>query len=177
MSFEIKINCSGELVDVSTLNNFQGNLKTLTSQQFDKIKNSIIRYGFTFPVFVWQNNCNKNFIIDGHQRVFVVQKMVENEEYILPNNKVPVAWIKAENIKEAKEKILIASSRYARIEDGGLYDFLQTSDIDIDDVNAFIDLPDIDLSLDNLELENKQKEIEPEDLKLDNKCPKCGYEY
>ncbi|MBT9164550.1 MAG: hypothetical protein DDT23_00551 [candidate division WS2 bacterium] len=64
----IRITCKyNELVDIGTLKDFQGSLKTLSKEGYEKLKLSIQKYGFTFPIFVWKHRGKYN-IIDGHQR-------------------------------------------------------------------------------------------------------------
>ena len=61
---EIKITCDGtEYIDYRQLKPFQGNLKTITEENLQKLKNSIIKYGFTVPAFVWQSGEDK-YILD-----------------------------------------------------------------------------------------------------------------
>ena len=134
---EILITCQGtKYLDISELKFLQGNLKELREKEFNKLKKSIQKYGFRFPVFLWNN-----YIIDGHQRVFVVSKMIENGYSI---GKIPIVEIDAENEKEAKRLILLASSRYGGVTDDGLYEFIMTSELDFNELKEEIDLPEID---------------------------------
>lgn len=142
----IKITCqTKDSIPVDELEQFQGNLKTLNDKQAAKIEASIVRYGFTFPVFVWKSKEGVNNIIDGHQRAFVVKKMIADGGFTLEGAKIPVVFIDAKNIKEAKAKVLLAASRYGRIDDTGLHDFLADAEIDIEDISDAIDLPEIRL--------------------------------
>ena len=45
--------------------NFQGGLKELNAKDAGKLKQSIIRNGFTAPIFLW---AGRNLILDWHQR-------------------------------------------------------------------------------------------------------------
>lgn len=72
MAKEIRITCeSNGLMPIAELNNFQGDLKTLDDDSFKKLKISIVKYGFSFPIFVWNGN-----ILDGHQRLKAVKKTI-----------------------------------------------------------------------------------------------------
>ena len=91
---EIKITCKGaDSFPIEALLAFQDNLKTLPKEEFEKLKHSIEKHGFSFPVFVWRNH-SKKYIIDGHQRLYVLKKMLE-DGYEVKGGKVPVDWIKA----------------------------------------------------------------------------------
>ena len=48
------------------LKDLQGNLKTISKDNLEKLKQSILKYGIFVPKFVWIEN-NKNYWIeDGH---------------------------------------------------------------------------------------------------------------
>lgn len=144
---EIKITCQGsDEVPIEDLQFFQGNLKTLTKPQYEKIRKSIEKYGFAFPVFVWKHD-GTHHIIDGHQRVFTVREML-NDGFTL-TGKIPVAWIQAKSIAEAKKKVLLSASRYGRIDEVGAADFL--GDIELDDIMDMVDIPELTLELSGLD--------------------------
>lgn len=59
---EIKIKCKSEnTLELAEMTEFQGGLKARTDIDYDKIKLSIIKYGFSFPFFIWKNK-NKNML-------------------------------------------------------------------------------------------------------------------
>lgn len=137
---EIKIECQGNRqVELNELQDFQGDLKELNEPEYLKLKNSIIKYGFAFPVIVW-----KNKIIDGHQRIFVLKKMVKEEGFTV--GKIPVADINAKDEKDAKYKLLLFNSQYGKISEDGLHEFIETSGIDFDMLKDEISLSDFELS-------------------------------
>ena len=177
MSKKISITCKGSsTVPLDKLKNFQGNLKTLESTEFEKLKRSILKYGFSFPVFVWRDQ-----ILDGHQRVFVVRSMVD-EGYTIGD--IPVVEIEAKDRKEAGEKLLALNSHYAKITDEGLYEFLHDMSIDIGEIAGDLELPDIDMdkfiSGWNEDIVQIEEDNTPEPRAEENKsneCPKCGYRW
>ena len=96
---EIKITCNGSrYIEIGKLKNFQGNLKELSEKEFEKLRKSILKHGFSFPVFVWKNN-----ILDGHQRIFVTNRLL-NEGYTIKD--IPIVDIDAKDRTEAAEKLL-----------------------------------------------------------------------
>ena len=136
----INVTCKGSRsVSHKKLQAFQGNLVELKPDNFEKLKRLIIKKGFRFPVYVWNNK-----IIDGHQRLFVLNHLIENEGYSFPH-KVPVCDIEAENEAEAKQLILIARSEFGDTTEQGLFEFLETSEIDFDDIKLDLELPGIDV--------------------------------
>lgn len=122
---------------IEALENFQGNLKTLDPEQEAKARQSIIKHGFTFPVFIWGNR-----IIDGHQRLFVVRKMLKDGYAVGP---IPVDEIEAKDEKEAAEKLLVLNSRYGRITEDGMSEFIKNFKLDLSTLPE-IHIPEIDFS-------------------------------
>jgi len=136
---KIEIKCKGtKYIDINELLEFQGNLKELSKENFEKLKKSILKYGFRIPVFVW-----RNYILDGHQRLFVVKRLLESGYTI---DKIPVVEIQAKDKKEAKKILLLINSRYGKITDDGLYEFIETSNIKVDEIINKVDLPEIDFN-------------------------------
>lgn len=122
----IKITCKGAAtIAPSALQNFQGELKSLTHEDFLRLKKQIVDLGFSEPISVWKNGKN-NFILNGHQRLRTVQMMVE-EGYECPP--LPVSIIQAKSKNEAKRKLLAMTSVYGKVEGQGLYEYLHDADI------------------------------------------------
>lgn len=146
MAKTIKISCKcSDSLPIDELKAFQGKLKTIDEESFNKLKASILKYGFSFPIFIW----NKN-ILDGHQRFYAVQRLLD-EGYELKDNALPVVWIEAKNAREAAEKLLLINSRYAKIDQQGFEIFIEDYDIKLEDINIVLDIPEIDLGLGNSE--------------------------
>lgn len=119
-----------KLVKISELKPLQGNLKDLSTENYNKLKNSLIKHGFNFPVFVWNG-----YLIDGHQR----QRVMLKENWDL---EIPVVEIQAENVEDAKEQLLKATSQYGKITIEGLDEFMpdwQELDVNFDAI-TFTDL-------------------------------------
>jgi len=164
----IKITCDGtDYVDYKSLTPFQGHLKILTEDNLEKLKKSIIKYGFTVPAFIWKSG-KKKYILDAHQRQIALGSL-EEDGYTIPD--IPIVYIKAKNKTEAKEKLLHITSSYGEFDKGGLEDFLLSIDADIELLES-LRLTDSEINLipDILEPENKDIKSEP-DIKL---CPHCG---
>ena len=140
----IKIECTGtENIDIDSLIELQGNLKELSTEGYTRLKDSIIKYGFSFPMFVWKNE-GKNYIIDAHQRKKTLQKLRE-EGYNIPP--LPTVFINAKDRIEAKEKLLQLNSNYGKITQDGLYEFLNEPGAELDfELLEDIDLPEINMS-------------------------------
>lgn len=156
-SKELKVTCDcKEYCDVNLLNHFQGNLKTLHEKQAEKIKESFIKYGISFPVFIWEDG-KKKYIIDGHQRVHILKEMIKEGYKIEGDGKMPVVFVEAESKKEAIEKVLLATSRYGRIDQSGAFDFFSENEINVTEMNLVIDLPELQLDSPDLMLRGGEK--------------------
>src|SRR4030095_4602889 len=134
-------------------------------------KKSIVKYGLSFPSFIWKKNGTMN-CIDGHQRGRVLAEM-EKEGWKIPP--VPVVYVDAKSEKEAKEKVLLLSSQYGHYTGESLYEFMEMSGLEPDALEA-LDLPQIDL--DWFTQAYYREPVPPEsfksydeDLEVDHVCP------
>lgn len=88
MTHQLKISCdTKDLLHIDELEQFQGQLKSLDDAGLKKLMKSIIKYGFSFPIFVWKKN-----ILDGHQRLAAVKKLID-EGHEIVGGKLPVVKI------------------------------------------------------------------------------------
>src|SRR5262249_58679563 len=102
----IAIRCTAAVnLQLRELTPLQGELKELTGANFEKLKRSILKYGITFPFFIWQSE-GENYILDGTQRDRILHRIAD-EGYKVPP--LPCALIQGKNRKEVDEKILIFS--------------------------------------------------------------------
>lgn len=128
---EIEIKCTGtDIVPFRQLKDFQGDLKTITDDNLEKLKNSIIKNGFCAPVFVWKNK-DKNYLIDGHQRLKALNSLFA-DGYTIPD--IPIVYITADSKKDAKKKLLYISSQYGQFTIDGYADFAIDLNIDFNDL-------------------------------------------
>lgn len=136
MKKTIKIKCKGaDLLPFESLKIFQGNLKKLTKQNLNKLKNLILQKGFCAPFFVWQDSDN-NWILDGSQRDRAL-KLLQDDGYEIPL--LPVAYIDADNEQDAKEKLLSISSQFGAWDLSELDEWLENIDNDIKEQFRFLE--------------------------------------
>jgi DNA modification methylase len=155
MGREIPIKCEGNrYLSYDELKDFQGNLKKLTKENLEKLKKSIIQFGWVAPVFVW----NGNYIIDGHGRLKALRELIK-EGYTI--GKIPVVDIYAETKEEAGRILLAINSHYQQITEEGIQEFISNFSINIEELNDFV-LTDIDLE-GFLKEATKKEEDEAED--------------
>lgn len=142
MSTSIPCTCDpdGRLrrVEMEAITPYQGPLKTLHQDQYNKLKASMERYGFFAPLFLWAGH---GAILDGHQRLHVL----EREGWTVEGG-IPVVEIEAADEKDAAEKLLLLSSTYGKIDPQGLYEFAELHAVDLREF-VLPDLPDFDLDM------------------------------
>jgi len=108
---EIKIGCDGtSFVDYRELNEFQEDIKDISRENLDKLKDGI-KDVFKAPLFVWKSD-NKLWLLDGHQRKKALYEL-EQEGWIIPL--IPIVEIFANSLKDAKSLILDYISQYGHI--------------------------------------------------------------
>jgi hypothetical protein len=173
----VQIRCKAAVnLDLVNLTPLQGDLKELSQSNFNKLKQSILRHGITFPFFVWQSD-GKNFILDGTQRDRVLLKLVAGGYQCPP---LPCALIEAKDKREAAEKILLISSQYGRMIEESLDEFLAENDLSFLDLADELELPSID---ENYFKDPSEFSAAGEDAqgRLDQKspieCPACGHQF
>lgn len=139
---QVRISCSGAAtVDLADLLPLQGDLKSLSKENNKKLRWSILKYGISFPFFAWKTK-DGLFILDGHQRDRVLREM-RDDGYMVPP--LPVDFIEAKNKKEAKEKILLLSSRYGKMTEETLHEYIKMGDLEFPGLKLILDLPEINL--------------------------------
>lgn len=166
MSKQTKISIAFEKtenVSIDDLVPFQGELKSLSKENYERLKKEIIETGFAFPFHVWRDaSVNKIYIIGGHQRLRALKQM-RDEGFTIP--KVPANFIKAKSYKEAKRRVLQDVSQYGHVERQGLYEFMHEAEIDVDDLLPSFSIPEIEMNLNLFKMEFflESKQIDPQE--------------
>ena len=127
----IGIKCeTKDTLELAELTELQGGLKERTDVDYDKIKLSIIKFGFSFPLFVWKSG-KTNYLLDGHGRFATLCKM-QKDGYIIPP--LPVVFISAKNKAEAKQKLLRLNSQYGKMTKESVLEFAEDIDLNFDEI-------------------------------------------
>jgi hypothetical protein len=179
----IAIACQGATtVGLDEVNDLQGNLKDLNEAQYVKLRNSIMQYGFSFPLFIWVDSEGKKWIIDAHQRVRTLRKM-QQEGYTIPP--LPADLIFAENRKEAKEKLLLLNSRYGKFDLPGYEEFIheEGSELSGSEFYDLLEIPELTMWDTPPAPSQTTQPDGPEDVQveqtvtreLDVTCPSCQH--
>ena len=145
----ISVKCeSNDLKNIAELTELQGNLKARNDVDYDKIKLSIIKYGFSFPFFYTELG-GKNYILDGHGRFATLCKM-QNDGYIIPD--LPCVKVECKDLKEAKQKLLRLNSQYGKMTKESVLEFAEDIDLNFDEIA----LPDTVIDFSSEEVEDTE---------------------
>ena len=127
----ISIKCeTKDYLDWHNITEFQGGLKIRDEADIEKAKTSILKYGWSFPFFVWVSG-KTNYCLDGHARIKVL-KALEEEGYIIPE--LPVVYIQAKDKAEAKQKLLRLNSNFGHFTKESVLEFAEDIDLNFDEI-------------------------------------------
>ncbi len=172
---EIAIKANGaEFAQLDWLVIIQDSLKELSEENYTKLHDLIVTKGFDSPIQVWRDPADSSLkVLDGTQRVRVLKKL-RDEGYTIPL--LPVDVILADNLKDARERLLTKVSVYGKVTEEGLYEFTNFEDAIIEpDFAELLDIPGIDLNNNDVEDKtsgepgNKQPQLV--------QCPQCQTQF
>jgi hypothetical protein len=163
---EIAIRCKTvDRLDWGKITPLQGGYKKRNKSDIDKIKKSILDYGFAFPMFVSRIG-KEIYALDGHGRLIGLEAL-EKEGYAIPP--IPVVYVEAGDINEAKQLLLRCDSRYGSVNLQGFMDFAKDIEFSVEDIS----IPEIDLSgFGSIDLDEETPTEKQEEI---ISCPKCGH--
>jgi hypothetical protein len=119
----LNIRCKAEdYTSLSTLRQFQGDLKKRTGEDIEGLMQSIRDDGLLMPLAIW-NNGDICAILDGHARYEALIRMAIDDPTIL-ESQIPVIVINASDEAEAKRMLLQITSSYGRVNKKGLTSFV-----------------------------------------------------
>lgn len=160
-------------IPISDLLPTQGNLKDLSEKNYAKLKNTIKRRGFSYPVYVWESPDKLLHLLDGHQR----QRVLTTEGW---NDPIPYLKVPAKDLQEAMARLLEITSQYATITQEGIDEFIGKYDLNEAEVYESTSFDATRFySNDTEERINDNKEVDPESLlsKGTVECPRCKFEF
>ena len=184
----LPVKCKGSSeVPLHELKSFQNDLKFTDLENLEKLKRSLLKFGFTTPFFVWATtNGRKNktlYLLDGHQRKTALNELREDGT-VLPD-KFPIVEIDAKSKQDAKEKLLAIVSQYGKL--NYKTSFFDNSKFDDDFDSSFLalDLDKFDFFKedeavkDNLNIDDTEisEDYLREQESKETICPKCGHAF
>jgi ParB-like chromosome segregation protein Spo0J len=145
------------------------NSRTHSDAQVAQIAASIKEFGFTNPVLIDETSS----IIAGHGRVLASRKL----------NLVTVPCIQLSHLTEAQKKAYVIADNKLALNAGWDDEMLAVELADLKDMGFDLDLTGFTLNefqailpIENYP-ESSAKEIDPDNYKMSDTCPKCGFEF
>jgi hypothetical protein len=127
---------------------FQGQLKSRTDTDIEKLAASLITDGLLMPFVIWHKpdltpETQLHYLLDGHARYSAIQKLAEERPELL-KAEYPVMIVIAKDIEEAKNALLQISSSYGKITPRGLEAFIaQSPRIKVETLGIKVKLPEV----------------------------------
>lgn len=127
----VKVSCTGsDVIDFRRLHGIQGAFKERSTHDIERMAESIERYGFSFPFFVWWSK-KQAWCLDGHGRIEALH-LLESRGVEIPD--LPYVTVQASSLQEAKQKLLRLNSQYGVITREGILEFIADIEVDWDSV-------------------------------------------
>jgi hypothetical protein len=168
---EVTIQCQGAtLVKLEELHELH-HFKITSDVDYAECRNSLTELGFSFPFFIWIDDNDKKWTVDGSRRLYTLTRM-KSEGIPLPAT-FPADLIFAKDKKEAAKKVIASESRYGDIDSDHFKEFLGDNNLALEELEAFMDIPDFDIP-DFEDEENNEPEPSPKEKKEKTAtCPRC----
>lgn len=152
----ISIKCdTKDTLNIAEMTELQGTLKHREDVDYDKIKLSMIKFGFSFPFFVAKLE-GKNYILDGHGRYATLCKM-QKDGYLIPD--LPVVYVECKDKTEAKEKLLRLNSQYGHMTKESVLEFVG-GDFELNTEEIALPSGVIDFGTSEEETETEKKDMD-----------------
>lgn len=147
---------------------FHGQLKSRETGDIKALADSIIKHGFAYPLFIWNNN-GENYILDGHGRILALTYLRSNGYEVSP---IPIIYVKANDVTEARQKVLELNNLNGRIDKEAFVKYAQALNMDFSNIK----IPGLDLS-DVMDELSAFVEGAGSIGQHKCKCPYCGEEF
>lgn len=138
---EVRVNIQGTInLRLADLNSFQEDIKILTNENYEKLKEEILQEGFSFSPHVFLDGEGKAWLLDGHQRRTCLERM-ENEGYSIPT--IPCTEVSADSLEHARRLVLGGTSQYGTFQVKKLVEFTARTGIGGEDLLKRFVLPTV----------------------------------
>ena len=145
------------------------NLKVMSKESFELLKNSITSNDFNAAFDIWKENDENLWILDGHHRRYALEAL-EKDGYVIPE-KFSCTIIDCKDSQDACYVIASKASSHAKMDELGFAEWATLNDLDFDRLKSTLDIPDIDIDKiwnQNVEqLEPQSDEDEVPELKIE----------
>ncbi len=155
----LEIKCSGATTaNVKELLDFQGDLKTLSDDNYIKFRAELLELGYSEPISVWIDPSGKKYVLNGHQRRKTILNMISEGIEV---DDLPINLVDADDLKQAKRKVLALTSQYGEMSQDGLKDFCEKNSFEFDEMIKDFRFPELEAM--ELDLLEEQEETDGDD--------------
>lgn len=167
----MKVNNPNDLPTISIIDLLptQGDLKDLTDKNYQKLKNTIEKRGFSVPVYIWEDDQGIKHLLDGHQR----RRVLETEGWTEP---IPYLKIPAENLQEAMARLLEITSQYGTITQEGIDEFIARYKLPEMEIYQAVTFDAISTDMPDFSEDDEENQGKLDERKKIT-CPECGHEF
>lgn len=121
----IRVMCrTDESLTLGELMPFQGDLKKRTKRDISSMAKSIAEEGLLMPFAIWRHD-DVNYLLDGHCRFLAVTDIALTDNEVA-SQQLPVIYIDAETVDDARKALLQITSSYGKITKEGAVNFCKT---------------------------------------------------
>lgn len=114
------------------------NLKVMSKESFELLKNSITSNDFNAAFDIWKENDENLWILDGHHRRYALEAL-EKDGYVIPE-KFSCTIIDCKDSQDACYVIASKASSHAKMDELGFAEWATLNDLDFDRLKSTLDI-------------------------------------
>jgi len=108
------------MVPISKLKPYQEGLKRVAPEEAEKLRQELKKVGLCKAFSVWSTEDGTYAVLDGHQRLRVLKKMVADGDVTLPDGGLPCELVDCKDEQEATRILLSLASQHGRLNKAAL---------------------------------------------------------
>lgn len=110
---------SKDMVALSKLKPYQEGLKRIAPEEMEKLRRELKNIGLCKTFSVWETEDGYS-VLDGHQRLKVLKKMVADGDVTIPAGGIPCELVDCKDEPEATHILISLASQHGRLNKGAL---------------------------------------------------------
>lgn len=119
----------------------QDTFKDLSDIDKQRLKNSLVGNQFLQPFYVWKDQDESNYCLDGKHRTILLEELISDGVDV--PDLLPATFIDCRDKQEAAKLVLVFSSAYARVTLEGFNEFIALHELDAPEILEQISIPDL----------------------------------
>ena len=119
----------------------QDTFKDFSDIDKQRLKNSLVGNQFLQPFYVWKDQDESNYCLDGKHRTILLEELISDGVEV--PDMLPATFIDCRDKQEAAKLVLVFSSAYARVTLEGFNEFIALHELDAPEILEQISIPDL----------------------------------